>query len=372
MIKKISSVIICLLVISCAKETSKDKSFTSNIVINFNNKALPKDSIIYLQKLILDGGSIKLDSFKLNSRTLIIKKKFSEPFIGMITAKASNKKAYFDYITPQFIITNDDIKIKLNKNGKLDIVNGGENDFYKNNFFILYTSNTLDNSSVSDIISKYGFLPKNNDLYKKWIAYQEKVINLVKKNSDKYLLINNLYTIRNLLSDDTLLKCLDALNENFENTSTYNSIEKYLIDRKKVRLNSIFPKLKLKKENLTTVTTDIFKKNKEFYVVDFWASWCGPCRAQSRIISNNYSTIDTSKIQIISISTDKDINDWIKANNQEKIKWDSYVLDNEEANLFQYIPTYLVLNKDKKIIGNYHSIDSIKVFSFTDKTKERK
>ena len=59
----------------------------------------------------------------------------------------------------------------------------------------------------------------------------------------------------------------------------------------------------------------------KFILIDFWASWCAPCRLGNRKLVQLHQTVDKNKIEIIGISLDTDKTKWIKAIAKDKIKF---------------------------------------------------
>jgi thiol-disulfide isomerase/thioredoxin len=92
-------------------------------------------------------------------------------------------------------------------------------------------------------------------------------------------------------------------------------------------------------------------------LIDFWASWCGPCRLSNRHLVKLYSKYKSKGFEIFGVSLDENKKDWVKAINKDRISWQQ-VIDNRgwqastaiDWNLYQ-IPTSYLINKDGIIVG---------------------
>ena len=97
----------------------------------------------------------------------------------------------------------------------------------------------------------------------------------------------------------------------------------------------------------------IFNKNK-IILIDFWASWCAPCRAQNPDLVRLYNKYHSKGFEIISVSQDNDANNCTTAISQDNMNWIN-LIDNYKAvaNMFHVnsIPDAFLVNNQGGIIA---------------------
>ncbi|HYC40034.1 MAG TPA: TlpA disulfide reductase family protein [Chitinophagaceae bacterium] len=92
-------------------------------------------------------------------------------------------------------------------------------------------------------------------------------------------------------------------------------------------------------------------------LLDFWASWCGPCRLANRRMTKLYPKYREKGFEIFAVSLDDDPSEWRKAIAKDKITWPQ-VIDPRgweaqtalEWNIVA-LPTSYVIDKDGKLIA---------------------
>lgn len=91
----------------------------------------------------------------------------------------------------------------------------------------------------------------------------------------------------------------------------------------------------------------------KYVLLDFWASWCGPCRASFPRMRQLYETFHADGLEIFSISIDLDHAKWLQALNEEALPWIQVINDGIVAKknfAVTAIPTLFLISPDGKIL----------------------
>ena len=93
-------------------------------------------------------------------------------------------------------------------------------------------------------------------------------------------------------------------------------------------------------------------------LIDFWASWCGPCRKENPNVVKLYKKYKFKGFTVLSVSLDEDPNKWKEAIAKDGLEWNNHVSDLMGWNSkmpqlygFEGIPFTVLVNKEGKIIG---------------------
>jgi thiol-disulfide isomerase/thioredoxin len=171
-----------------------------------------------------------------------------------------------------------------------------------------------------------------------YTAYKNKVIN--SKELLKYS--------RRLLKNKYYKNAIRAI------ANSYSKTEYYLTTSGK---STFITKSGVNSGNTEKEVLDKFKG--KLVLVDFWASWCVPCRKEMpamREIKKDYLGKD---IVFITISIDKSLLSWQKAHDAEKLTAETSFLMNTQDSVFVFmnkvideIPRYFLINKDGSLISD--------------------
>ena len=92
-------------------------------------------------------------------------------------------------------------------------------------------------------------------------------------------------------------------------------------------------------------------------LLDFWASWCGPCRASNHSLVKLYEKYKNKGFEIFSVSIDESRKEWERAIKRDRITW-LQVNDNKgwygktptSWNIYE-IPTSFLIDKDGRLVA---------------------
>lgn len=167
------------------------------------------------------------------------------------------------------------------------------------------------------------------------------------------------FIIQRYLSYDISVEELDETLAALD-TSIYNSREYIdLIDRvtilKSVAIGMPAVDFALNDTTGNPIAISAFKG--KFLLIDFWASWCGPCRRENPNVVKLYNDFSDKGFEIIGVSFDEDRGKWIKAIHDDELAW-PHVSDlkgwgSAAGKLYavKSIPATVLLDRDGNIVA---------------------
>lgn len=226
--------------------------------------------------------------------------------------------------------------------------------------------------ATSNIDEQYKIRDRMDSVRKLQLAKQTDWINkYVSANPESVAgvyMFNELYKYSQDMPVSEMDSMLNKFNGDARSSSYYAFLAKDLAKKKAVQPGSIAPDFALLKRDSSRFTLS-FTRGK-YIMIDFWASWCHPCRQAIPHWKKVYQQYHDKGFDMVSVSDDSRWSDWTKAMDTEKMPWtqvvDEFPVKNMPAKvgslyMTTYIPFYVLLDKEGKILvysGKEEDIDN--------------
>jgi peroxiredoxin len=207
--------------------------------------------------------------------------------------------------------------------------------------------------------TKKGETEKINNLNKQFSLIQFKIKEVVKNHINKYPNSqSSAYIIKTTLisADASTLKQLYGQLSTDVKSSKYGKEVAVLIEKATATdIGSKAPEFTISDSKGNQVSLGSFKG--KYVLIDFWASWCGPCREEHPNLINAYNIYKDKGFEIISISMDSNKDSWTRAIAEDKIIWtqlsDLKAKQSEVGKNYgiSVLPTNFLIDKEGKIIA---------------------
>jgi thiol-disulfide isomerase/thioredoxin len=298
-----------LIIIDSANVLHSDFEFTGKLQNSMPGKIMIKNfeqGWPYTHYFILDTGLTKVQLFKDSMGNSIITGSASqEQFI------AFNKKLY-------------DLEISFQKN------------------FPLYKEGIITSDSFNKI--ENAFNHKKYDL----------ILNQVKSNPSS--VVSSFIAQKNI-SDEIDFSTFNEICNLLKNKDNY--FARYLLKlfdaKKQTSIGIQAPYFRITDSKNKILTKDSFKG--KYLLLDFWASWCVPCRDENPNLVKAYKKFKSKKFEIISISSDMDKRNWENAIKKDKLTWiQACDLQGPKSKIIQdfgvlVLPTNFLVDEEGRIIA---------------------
>jgi peroxiredoxin len=220
---------------------------------------------------------------------------------------------------------------------------------------LLNTFNSQMSQKSEELYPAYLEAQKNNDESAAQSIVDELndyKFNFIKNNSNNFA---SLY-ILNDMKQDCPLDTLKALVSNFGDTKSIylDAINEYIDKQEKLEIGQPFIDFTLKTILGEDVKlSDIVSANK-LTLVDFWASWCNPCRKENPNVLAAYNKYHKAGFEVLGVSVDQDDAEWMKAVRDDELIWTQVRdADNSASDLYSiyYIPSNFLIDQNGTIIA---------------------
>jgi len=168
----------------------------------------------------------------------------------------------------------------------------------------------------------------------------------------------SLYNVQQMVMrdyDQSVKAMYDNLDEDLKDSGPGRQIEDRIAILSKTEIGKIAPDFTQKDVNGNAVSLSDFRG--QYVLLDFWAAWCGPCRAENPNVVEAYHEYNDDGFTVLGVSLDRDREDWLDAIEEDNLEWtqvsDLNFWQNEAAQQYgiRAIPANFLINPEGEIIA---------------------
>ena len=264
------------------------------------------------------GQMVYLQAFMNNKLTVIDSSKVN--FLGKYKLKTEVTEHDFYSLTTDNK-THVQLILKGNEKIKLKTEKGFSNFDY-----------SIKGSKDSKLLQKYLEMKNTKDITKDSISNY--AVKFIEKNSKSLAVFIALRDINN--PKKSLEAATKGIGESYPDSRYHKGLKAALVQMSQtpvaskpkpsaVGIGSIAPELNMVSPEGKIITLESLRG--KYVLIDFWASWCGPCRRENPNVVNLYKAYKDKGFDVYSVSLDKDKSRWEAAIKKDNLIWSNHVSD---------------------------------------------
>lgn len=359
-------------VISCSRLAENEFEIKGSIDPSLNGK------FVYLEQQGGYMGFVPMDTAKIENGKFIFKGTVTDPSLNFIQVDGLQGKA-------ELILENGEIKLEIDKDSIYKSKRSGTynndklSEYYNDITKVRIEMITFQQKHQNEIMDAYqkGDTVSMNRINEKYNSYTTEMESRTKKfieNNPKafvsVLLVKQFATMQkepmaevekmyNSLSTD-----LRKTKEGKEIAEILDNLKKEEENKAKVSIGNTAPDFSAPNPDGKTIS--LKESLGKVTIIDFWASWCKPCRIENPNVVAMYNELHSKGLNIIGVSLDENGDKWKEAIAADKLTWNqiSNLQGWKEPIAQQYgvksIPAVFILDAEGKIVATDLRGDALK------------
>lgn len=185
---------------------------------------------------------------------------------------------------------------------------------------------------------------------------KEKQDAFYKSHPDSYVTLDMVKGKSMVIRLETFEPLYNSLSERLRNTEEGKALAKKLEIARKTSIGVMAMDFTQPDVNGKPISLSSYKG--KYVLIDFWASWCGPCRAENPNVLKAYNEFKDKNFDILAVSLDDKKDNWLKAVKEDGLPWmqvsDLMGFKNAAAQAYAIsaIPQNFLLDPSGKIIAS--------------------